>query len=143
MFARGRMTSAVLRNCCADGCRCPEMKNRTGSPSMMPSPQERTSVFAVSHEVTRNTENAHGKTYRVLCSTRRCSVWMAALFVVFVRGFQIDEACFFAVLPNPFLPLACSAAYCASWYAHFIAYFSGAHISFGRSCCYQSAMFSA
>ena len=57
---------------------------------MMPLPQERTSVFAVPHEVTRNTENAHGKTYRVRCSTRRCSLWLVALFVVFIRGFHID-----------------------------------------------------
>ena len=70
---------------------------------MMPLPQERTSVFAVPHEVTRNKENAHGKTYRVRCSTRRCSIWMAALFVVFVRGFHIDcfRCLFFAVLPEP------------------------------------------
>ena len=82
---------------------------------MMPLPQERTSVFAVPHEVTRNKENVHGKTYRVRCSTRRCSLWLAALFVVFIRGLHIDcfRCLFFAVLPESVPAPAVSAAYCA------------------------------
>ena len=54
------------------------------------SSQERASHFTVSHEVVRNGENAHGAAYSVRCSARRCSVWIAACFVVVVRGFHVD-----------------------------------------------------
>ena len=57
---------------------------------MMPSPQERTSIFTVLHEVMRNDENAHGEAYCVRCSVRHCSAWMAALFVLVLRRFHID-----------------------------------------------------